>query len=49
MDMILLLVIKNTKTDEEMELTYQQICDKIKDAQWVFLRGGIHLKMLKVR
>ena len=38
------VVIKNTKTDEELELTYQEICDKIKDAQWVFLRGGIHLK-----
>ena len=37
MDMILPIVIKNTKTDEELELTYQQICDKIKDAQWVFL------------
>jgi len=38
------VVIKNTKTNEELELTYQQICDKIKDAQWVFLSGGIHLK-----
>ena len=38
------VVIKNTKNNEELELTYQEICDKIKDAQWVFLRGGIHLK-----
>lgn len=38
------VVIKNTKTGEELELTYQEICDKIKDAQWVFLSGGIHLK-----
>lgn len=38
------VVIKNTKTNKESELTYQEICDRIKDTQWVFLRGGIHLK-----
>jgi hypothetical protein len=38
------VVIKSTKTGDEYELTYQEICDKIKDASWVFLRGGIHLK-----
>jgi len=38
------VVIKSTKTGDEYELTYNQICDKIKDAKWVFLCGGIHLK-----
>jgi hypothetical protein len=38
------VVIKITKTGDEYELTYSQICDKIKNAEWVFLRGGIHLK-----
>ena len=38
------VVIKNTKTDEELELTYDEICDKIKNAKWVFRSGGIHLK-----
>ena len=38
------VVIKSTKTNEEYELTYQEICDKIQDANWVFLSGGIHLK-----
>jgi len=28
----------------EGELTYEDICEKIKDAEWKFLRGGVHLK-----
>lgn len=38
------VVIKNVKNNKEYELTYSEICDKIKDAKWVFLSGGIHLK-----
>lgn len=28
----------------EGEVTYQDICEKIEDTEWKFLRGGIHLK-----
>lgn len=38
------VVIKSTKTGDEYELTYDEICDKIKNAKWVFRSGGIHLK-----
>ncbi len=41
------VVYRDIKNNIEYELTYEQILDKIKDAEWVFLRGGIHLKLNK--
>lgn len=39
-------VVYNDITNNiEYELTYDQIIDKIKNAEWKFLRGGIHLKL----
>ena len=39
-------VVYNYRDGEfEGELTYQEILDKIKDAEWVFLKGGVHLKL----
>jgi len=29
----------------EGELTYQEIIDKLEDTEWVFLKGGVHLKL----
>ena len=40
-------VVYNHMPTQEYELTYQEILDKIKDAEWKFLRGGIHLKLNK--
>jgi len=37
-------VVYNHLEHKEYELTYQQIIDKIEDAEWKFLSGGIHLK-----
>ena len=37
-------VVYNHLSTKEYELTYQQIIDKLKDTEWKFLRGGIHLK-----
>ena len=38
-------VVYNHMPTQEYELTYQQIIDKIEQAEWKFLRGGIHLKL----
>ena len=38
-------VVYNHIPTKEYELTYQQIVDKIEQAEWKFLRGGIHLKL----
>ena len=40
-------VVYNHMPTQEYELTYQEILDKIKDAEWKFLSGGIHLKLGK--
>lgn len=37
-------VVYNHMPTKEYELTYQQILDRIDDAEWKFLNGGIHLK-----
>jgi len=39
------VVYRDIKNDVEYELTYEQILDKIEDAEWKFLQGGIHLKI----
>jgi hypothetical protein len=41
------VVYRDIKNNVEYELTYEQILDKIKEAEWVFLRGGVHLKLNK--
>ena len=38
------IIYRNTKTDSILELTYQEVIDKVKVCEWVFLSGGIHLK-----
>lgn len=39
------VVYRDIKNNVEYELTYEQILDKIKYAEWKFLSGGIHLKL----
>jgi hypothetical protein len=39
------VVYRDIKNDVEYELTYEEIMDKIKYAEWKFLKGGIHLKL----
>jgi hypothetical protein len=39
------VVYRDIKNDIEYELTYEEICEKIQNAEWKFLRGGIHLKL----
>lgn len=39
------VVYRDIKNDVEYELTYEQIVDIIKEAEWKFLNGGIHLKL----
>ena len=38
------VIYNDIKNNVEYELTYQEIIDKLDDCEWVFLRGGIHLK-----
>ena len=39
------VVYNDIKNSVEYELTYENILAKIEDAEWKFLRGGIHLKL----
>ena len=39
-----LVIYNDIKNDVEYSLTYDEICDKIKDSSWVLSRGGVHLK-----
>ena len=39
------VVYNDIKNSEEYELTYENILPKIENAEWKFLRGGIHLKL----
>ena len=39
------VIYRDIKNNIEYELTYNQILDKIKYAEWKFLKGGIHLKL----
>ena len=39
------VVYRDIKNDVEYELTYEQILDKVENAEWKFLNGGIHLKI----
>lgn len=39
------VIYKDLKNNVEYELSYQQILDTIKNAEWKFMRGGIHLKL----
>ncbi len=39
------VVYRDIKNDVEYELTYDKILGKIEDAEWVFLKGGVHLKL----
>ena len=41
------VVYNDIKNSVEYELTYENILAKIEDAEWKFLRGGIHLKVGK--
>lgn len=38
------VIYNDIKNNVEYELTYQEIIDRLDDCEWVFLRGGIHLK-----
>ena len=40
-------VVYNHMPTQEYELTYEEILDKIKYADWEFLSGGVHLKLDK--
>ena len=39
------VIYRDIKNDVEYELTYEQILDKVENAEWKFLNGGIHLKI----
>ena len=39
------VIYNDIKNDVEYELTYDEIMDRVKDAEWTFLRGGVHLKL----
>ena len=41
------VVYNDIKNNVEYQLTYDEIIDKIADAEWKFLNGGIHLKLNK--
>lgn len=41
------VVYNDIKNNVEYQLTYDEIIDKIEDAEWKFLSGGIHLKLNK--
>ena len=41
------VIYRDNTNDVEYKLTYNEILDKIKDAEWKFLCGGIHLKLNK--
>lgn len=41
------VIYNDIKNGVEYELTYEQILDKIEQAEWKFLSGGIHLKLGK--
>jgi hypothetical protein len=38
------VIYNDIKNNVEYELTYNDIVNKLDDCEWVFLRGGIHLK-----
>jgi hypothetical protein len=38
------IVYRNLKTNDILEITYNDIIKKIDDCEWVFKKGGIHLK-----
>lgn len=38
------VVYRDITNDVEYEATYQEIIDKVRKAQWKFMRGGVHLK-----
>ena len=38
------VIYNDIKNNVEYELTYDEIIDRLADCEWVFLRGGIHLK-----
>tara|TARA_B100000902_G_C27095795_1_gene806181 strand:- start:270 stop:893 length:624 start_codon:yes stop_codon:yes gene_type:complete len=39
------VIYNDIKNDVEYKLTYEEILDRIKNAEWKFLSGGIHLKL----
>jgi len=39
-----LVIYNDIKNNNEYSLTYDEICDIIQDAEWVLMRGGVHLK-----
>ena len=41
------VIYNDLKNQKEYELTYSQILDRIRHAEWYFLNGGIHLKLNK--
>lgn len=41
------VVIRNIKTNELYEITYDEIINKIQDCVWVCNKGGVHLKNQK--
>lgn len=41
------VIYRDIKKDIEYKISYSEIFDKIKFAEWKFLRGGVHLKLNK--
>ena len=39
------VIYNDIKNNVEYELTYDEIMDRVKDAEWIFSKGGIHLKL----
>lgn len=39
------IIYNDIKNNVEYELTYEEICNKIVNAEWKFLNGGVHLKL----
>ena len=39
------VIYNDIKNNVEYELTYDEIMDRVKNAEWIFSKGGIHLKL----
>ena len=39
------IIYNDLSNKVEYRVTYEQVLEKIKDAEWKFIRGGIHLKL----
>jgi hypothetical protein len=39
------LIYRDITNKEEYEITYEEVVGKIKNAEWKFMKGGVHLKL----